>query len=226
MVVGKIFTRLGWGVLFIVIGYPITSILTIYGPKVVDRYANREMPKLGGEWVGFNKEWCSTRNCKTDPGWRESTETLKISQWGPGINATIETGSIEPRIWQADGNFRDPVLALSYVFHEPAVKSIGTYILRADAYYKRFLGYRVGYDKDLDAIVLCPYVLLKKGLTEQEQKDDAVKNDWLTQQCHVEEPPKKDGRPKAANKKSTESPEALPPNSRVKDKSPWWKFWD
>lgn len=159
-----------------------------FGPALIDAVKSRELPDFSGDWTGAFKEWCAERNCPGKAGWVENFDYLTLSQWGSRLSASIQTTAFTPREWETVGRYRIPVLSLTYVDKKPGVMSVGAIVLESDQQNEKFFGYWVGYDKDLRAIVTCPYMLVRGRVGRQKIYEDARAAPWIGQQCHVEKP--------------------------------------
>lgn len=161
----------------------ITALITSYIPEIVDAIRYRELPNIGGKWIGGFKEWCPEKDCPKPkgPGWRISIENLDIKQWGSRLSVSARTEDLRLRDWEASGRFRIPVLAATYVDKTPGVVSVGGYVLAGDPNYERFHGYWTGHDRDLNKIVTCPYFLLRERIPRQKIEAE----EWLKQACFV-----------------------------------------
>jgi hypothetical protein len=155
-----------------------------YGPIIIDAIVNRELPKISGKWTGEFKEWCPANECS--PGkWITSTERMELSQSGSRLSATVQLQSDgKPHEWEAAGRYRTSVLALSYIEKTPDFASVGAYVLERDKEAENFLGYWTGFDRHLNKLVTCPYVLVPDWVDRRKIESNTDLAAWLQKECN------------------------------------------
>ena len=118
---------------------------------------------FGGRWYGLFREYYpATANKEI-----VSTETIDLIDDGQGLNITGTSNDpyTHPRNWSVKGFYRgqakDPVLVLDYKEQDGTQPSVGSIVLTGRPLNGELKGYWLGYDRDREQLVSCPYVLTR-----------------------------------------------------------------